>query len=223
MHCCDLLKIQRGATALIGGGGKTTLLYTLGRELAARGTVLLLTTTHIFPPSHIPVLLGAEEQAIAAVLRTHRQLCIGTMDRHAKLSAPSLPVSRLCALADYVLIEADGSRGLPLKAHDVHEPVIPPACGQTILVLGASGLGRPIAEAAHRPALYAARAGCSEQDIATPEIAARLLKAEGLHDRVFINQIETEVDRIQAQALARLLHCPTVGGALQKEEWECLF
>ena len=57
-------------------------------------------------------------------------------------------------MADYIFAEADGSKHLPLKAHAAHEPVIPPEANQTILVLGASGFGKPIAAAAHRPALY---------------------------------------------------------------------
>ena len=33
---CDLLDIRPGVTALIGGGGKTTLMYHLARELRER-------------------------------------------------------------------------------------------------------------------------------------------------------------------------------------------
>lgn len=54
-------------------------------------------------------------------------------------------------LADYTLVEADGSKGLPLKAHAPHEPVIPPQSNQTILVLGAEGLGRTVAQAGAPP------------------------------------------------------------------------
>ena len=49
------LEIVPGVTAVIGGGGKTTLLRTLGGELAAAGhAVLLCTTTKIFPFPGIP-------------------------------------------------------------------------------------------------------------------------------------------------------------------------
>ena len=41
MQIAPLLNIGRGVTALIGGGGKTTLLYTLTEELRKKGTVLL--------------------------------------------------------------------------------------------------------------------------------------------------------------------------------------
>ena len=52
---CELLDIRPGVTALIGGGGKTTLMYHLARELRERGTVAVTTTTKIWPPTGITV------------------------------------------------------------------------------------------------------------------------------------------------------------------------
>ena len=49
MELAELLDIRPGVTAVIGGGGKTTLLRTLGEELSRTHTVLLCTTTKIFP------------------------------------------------------------------------------------------------------------------------------------------------------------------------------
>ena len=117
MLFCDLLSTGRGVTALIGGGGKTTAMYTLARELSPRGTVLCCTTTRILPPDHLPVLLSPGEEAVSAALADHGCACLGTPAENGKLSAPELPMARLAALADYVLVEADGSRGLPVKAH----------------------------------------------------------------------------------------------------------
>lgn len=51
---CDLLGIRPGITALIGGGGKTTLMYHLARELRQYGTVAVTTTTRIWPPTASP-------------------------------------------------------------------------------------------------------------------------------------------------------------------------
>ena len=44
MTLSQLLDIRPGVTAVIGGGGKTTLLRTLGGELAGQHPVLLCTT-----------------------------------------------------------------------------------------------------------------------------------------------------------------------------------
>ena len=50
MEIAPLLNIVRGVTAIIGSGGKTTLLYTLAEELKEKGSVIICTTTHIRIP-----------------------------------------------------------------------------------------------------------------------------------------------------------------------------
>ena len=70
-----LLEIRPGLTAVIGSGGKTTLLRTLGRELAEAGhRVLLCTTTKIFPFSDIETLISPDEKARVTVLRDGKEL-----------------------------------------------------------------------------------------------------------------------------------------------------
>ena len=221
MGLARLLEIRPGVTAVIGGGGKTTLLRTLGAELAAEGArVLLCATTKLFPFEDLPNLPNPTEEALAEALESRRLACAGTpVPGTGKLTAPDIPMARLAALADYVLAEADGAAGRPLKAHAPHEPVIPPEAGQTVCVVGASGFGRPIGEAAHRPALYARLAGAAETDPAGPETEAAVLLAEGLHSRVFLNQVKTAEDRRRAAALAALLPCPVAAGALLREEF----
>lgn len=221
MGLAELLDIRPGVTAVIGGGGKTTLLRTLGEELAAGGArVLLCATTKILPFDGLPNLISPTEEALAEALAARRLVCAGTpVPGTGKLTAPGGPMARLADLADFVLAEADGSAGRPLKAHASHEPVIPPEANQTILVVGASGFGRPIAEAAHRPALYARLAGVPEDAPATPQTEAAVLLAEGLHTRVFVNQTETAEARAQAAALAALLPCPVLAGSLIRKEF----
>lgn len=220
MNLAELLSIRPGVTAVIGGGGKTTLLRALGTELAADGArVLLCATTKLFPFDGLPNLADPTETALAEALEARRLVCAGTpVPETGKLTAPDIPVARLAALADYVLAEADGAAGRPLKAHASHEPVIPSEANQTILVIGASGFGRPIAEAAHRPALYARLADVPESAPASPETEAAVLLAEGLHTRVFINQVETAEARRQAAALAARLSCPVLAGSLRRKE-----
>lgn len=221
MLLAELLGVRPGVAAVVGGGGKTTLLRTLGTELAAGGArVLLCATTKIFPFAGLTNLTDPTEAALAEALETRRLVCAGVpVPGTGKLTAPGISVSRLAALADYVLVEADGSAGRPLKAHAPHEPVIPPEANQTVCVVGASGFGLPIARAAHRPGLYARLAGTGESAPASPETEAAVLLAEALHSRVFINQTETAEARAQAAALAALLPCPTAAGALQRKEF----
>lgn len=216
------LALRPGITAVAGSGGKTTLLETLGWELAAGGKrVVLCTTTKFLPFPGIETLTGAGEAALERELAVHRLVCVGEpVPGTGKLALPGLALERLAALADFVLVEADGSAGRPLKAHASYEPVIPPGAGQVILVVGASGLGRPILEAAHRPELFARLAGVTPESPASPEAAAAVLRAENLGDQVFINQADTPERLAQARALAALLDRPVLVGALRKGVWE---
>lgn len=50
-------------TALVGAGGKTTLMYALAERMAAAGErVVCTTTTKIFPPANLPLLLAEEPE-----------------------------------------------------------------------------------------------------------------------------------------------------------------
>lgn len=196
---CELyrrLQVEKGVTAVIGSGGKTSLLLRLCRELP--GTVILCTSTRIYPMEGLPLVTEAMEAL------PREKLCTGTPAENGKLGAPVQSFAELARLADYVLVEADGAKGLPLKAHLDHEPVIPACAGQTIQVVGLWGLGRPVREAAHRPEQYARLCGAGVEAAVTPEMAARVINAEALCDRVLLNGRPSP----EAEALAALLDMP---------------
>lgn len=222
MKLAQALEITPGVTALIGGGGKTTLLYALAQELRQCGRVIVCTSTRIYPPQTLTCVLHADEAQIAAAVSRGEPVCVAATAENGKLKAPEISFDRLRALADFVLVEADGSKGLPLKAHDVHEPVIPPQTEQIICLVGAEGFGKRIRQVAHRPQLYAERLGVSTDTVVTPELAAQFLRLEQLHTRVLVNQCDTPQTRLLARSFAEQMNTPTCMGALQKGWIECL-
>ena len=213
------LEIRRGVTAVIGGGGKTTLLRVLGEELAGAGhTALLCTTTKIYPFPGLVNLSAPSQPELCRALRSARLIAAGTpIPGTGKWGALDLPVEQLASLADFVLVEADGSAGRPMKAHAPHEPAVPPQADQTILVVGASGFGHPIVQAAHRPERYAELAGLPPDAPVSPEAEAAVLEAESLHDKIYINQVDTRERLSAAKKLKELLPCPVAAGALRQE------
>ena len=218
MTLAELLEIRQGVTAVIGSGGKTTLLRTLGSELAAAGhRVLLTTTTKLFPFSDIETLVDPSEEVLVEALAEQRLVCVGsTAGAAGKLAEPAIAMTRLMELADYVLVEADGSAGRPLKAHASHEPIIPAEVNQTVCLVGLSGFGSAIGEVVHRPEIFARLAGVTVEEAATPENIARVLRAEALADRYVFNQAEAVEQWEWARRCGVLLHRPWTVTALQR-------
>lgn len=222
MKISDYLKIQPGVTALIGGGGKTSLMYKLAGELAATGTVIICTSTKIYEPENILVLTNDDKERITGELNSRRVLCVGTKASGGKLSEPLISFRELKELADYVIVEADGAHGLPIKAHADYEPVIPEGTDQTVLVIGADAFGAPISAVCHRPELFAQIAGVNTQSIVTPGIAARVITSERFGDCLYINKVEDERAVANARSLADMLDMPVTAGSLKTEEYICL-
>ena len=238
-NLASALKIEPGITAIIGSGGKSTLLKTLGLELMRAGDrVLLCTTTHMFPVAGVPWdgssrrldaapwkpgalhVPGCTCEACAGMNRG--SICqAGVLDPETgKLSAPAEPLNELARRFDYVLAEADGSKRLPLKAHAAWEPVIPAATANVVWIVGALGLGKPINEAVHRPELFCERCGCELTDIATPERVAQVLNAElrmlNLSNaRIMLNQVDTLADPTMADRFETALGRSVVATSLK--------
>lgn len=174
MRLSEEMHVPHGITAAVGGGGKTTLLWRLARELSESARVILCTTTHIWPPACETLLDATREQIRAAKTNL---LCVASRCENGKLGPASLPPIVCAELADYVLAEADGSRGLPLKAPAEHEPAIPDGAALVLAVAGMQGLRLPIARVAHRPERYAAITGATLETTVTPEHIAAVLQS----------------------------------------------
>ena len=233
------LKIEPGITAIIGSGGKSTLLRALGLELMrAGGRVLLCTTTHMFPVAGVP-WDGSSRRLDAAPWKPgalHAPGCTceacaelargsicqaGVLDpKTGKLSSPAEPLDQLAQRFDYVLAEADGSKRLPLKAHAAWEPVITAGTANVVWVVGASGLGKPVDEVVHRPELFCERGGCKPTDTATPERVAQVLNAElrmlNLNNaRIVLNQADAFADPTMADRFEAALDRPIIATSLK--------
>ena len=222
MKISRILQIEPGITALIGAGGKTTLMYRLAEELCSSGTVIVCTSTRIFEPEGLTVVTGGSKEEIIKALRRRRVICAGTSAGNGKLAAPVIGFDELKKLADYVIVEADGAHGRPIKAHAAYEPVIPAATNKTVLVTGADAFGQPISGICHRPELFASIAGVEIRSALTPQIISRVITRERFGDCLYINKVEDEQAAVSARELADLLDIPVAAGSLKKGEYLCL-
>ncbi len=160
MRLREALRIQRGEmVAFVGAGGKTSALFRLAEELRAEGwRVLATTTTRVGQsemrraPASLRVTTATQSQEINARLNDQGFLFLYSADDTGRHKIIGLNPDYISSLMDSVnsdvlLIEADGSRRLPLKAPKEHEPVIPQDASLVVPVAGLDVLGQPFDEA----------------------------------------------------------------------------
>ena len=167
--------------SLVGGGGKTTVLFALGAQL--RGTVVLTTTTKMGRERTgglEPLLAPSDETLLGGLADRRVALAWRAVSDHKALGVEPHVCDRWFEMADHVVVEADGSRRMPFKAPLEYEPVVPAQTTVLVACVGAAALGAVISEQCQRPDRVAAVAGCSAADQLTPQrLAAVLLSAQG--------------------------------------------
>ena len=168
----EALDIRPGEViSLVGGGGKTTLMFALARELTSSGDcVVTTTTTKILEPSpsETPLLLleTEEEELMRLLLKNVEKY------RHITLASERLTSGKLNGIsselvvkladlnmAPYIIVEADGAAHKSLKAPNPTEPVIPYNTSLVIPMVGIDAVGCRL----------------TEEDVFRPEIVSRLL------------------------------------------------
>lgn len=170
---------KKHTICLVGGGGKTTVMYELAAAWAACGCkVLVLTSTHILQPADGS--FAADAAAVHNLWQQRRYAVIGTPELDTgKLTASLQSVYEALKLqADVILCEADGSRHHPCKAPAAHEPVLLPDSDIVLSVVGMDALGCPLAQACQRPQLAAALLGCSLDSVIDEQMLVALLLSE---------------------------------------------
>lgn len=171
---------------LVGGGGKTTVMYELAAAWAACGRrVLVLTSTHILQPADGS--FAADAAAVHNLWQQRRYAVIGTPELSTgKLTAPpQFLYEAMQPQADVILCEADGSKHHPCKVPAEYEPVLLPDSDIVLAVAGMDALGRPLAQACQRSQLAAELLGCSAEKIIDEQmLASLLLSAQGARKNV---------------------------------------
>lgn len=144
--------VSGDVVSLVGAGGKTSTLIALGHELAAAGLRVLATTTTRIGVDQLQLMpfalpATASMGSISMAVDEHHFVFLHGDIRGSKVHGPPLEtISRWLdgVASDVLLIEADGARGLPLKAPRPHEPVIPPETTLVVVIASVSVLGQPL-------------------------------------------------------------------------------
>jgi probable selenium-dependent hydroxylase accessory protein YqeC len=210
LHRIMRIKPDAHVIALAGGGGKTTSLYGLSRESAAAGRrTVLMTTTHIGVPrkNDIDLYTEADENSLHQTWASGRIAAVGKIGEDGRLISPDADTYELvCREAEAIYIEADGSKCLPLKYPDRHEPAIPDNTDQVLVICGLSALDKPFDEFCHRAALARQKLGITAETI-DEMIMAQVISAGygSFKPVIIINQADTMELRRRGEHLAKLL------------------
>jgi len=233
--------------SLTGAGGKTSLMFALGREFAAASDRVLLTTTtkistreseRLGPPltvsdlATIPAGQLPPPGGIVVACSGHNE----RGDRALGFSPRAIDEAATTGRFDRIIIEADGSARRPLKAPAPHEPVVPASTDAMISVAGLSGLGESLDEGhLFRSGIWAGITGSAPGEPVTPADLARVIADEaglskGLQAdaawTVYLNQADDEQRKSAARdVLAQVAvqpgrrPCRVVSGSLQPDPY----
>jgi probable selenium-dependent hydroxylase accessory protein YqeC len=188
---------------------------------------LTTTTTKIFEPSRDQAACVILSGSVPDILDRADEL----LDEHLHLTAAvgKLPESgKLCGfqpeiigelwnagLFQWIIVEADGAAGKPLKAPAAHEPVIPAYTTRLVGMVGLNGVGQPLTERLvfrheHFARLTGLRLGSNVSDSAIADV---LVRDDGLFKGfcpevtriAFFNQADVRANFSAGQRIGRIL------------------
>lgn len=184
--------------AIVGSGGKATLMYRLAGEAVDRGYAVITTsTTHLHPPTSRQTrgfyVTDETPEWLALVppdLKTCRHVTVlGARPRPDKLKgldAEELAKLREVCAPDLLLIKADGARARLFKAPGDHEPVVPAGTTRGVVVATLRAVGIPLDERqVHRPERVGRLTGLGQDEPVTPEIIAGVVSHPEAYRRAF--------------------------------------
>jgi probable selenium-dependent hydroxylase accessory protein YqeC len=213
--------------AIVGGGGKTSLMVSLAWELTRKGRrVVTATTTKVWHREALdaPLLVLKDTE-----LDWRGQLREGIEKKgFVFLGKRLLPSGKIegidPALADslygdpgidHLILEADGAAGRPLKAPAEHEPVVPASVTVVVALMGLEAIGKNLNEAVvFRPDRFERVTGLEPGGLLAPDILVKVFQRPdglfrgtpaGAGRLVFLNKSDLLSDDREAKELARLL------------------
>ncbi len=208
---------EREHVALVGGGGKSTLLLLLAAELREGGKrVLVSTTTRVREREAAGVgrvrwIAGDLHWRAGLRKDLEREGCVflghSLLDSEKVRGVDPGILDKLYREEplDYLLVEADGSAGLPVKAPSEKEPVIPRTTTAVVALMGTEALLQPVSEAlVFRVELFERVTGARPGERMTPLVLSRLFgHPEGLFKSApgsarrlaFLNKADLAPDR----------------------------
>jgi len=219
---------EGGVISLVGAGGKTGLMFKLAHELAISGeSVLTTTTTKIYEPlpeqsTHLIISESVSGMLVKAqaALKDRRHITGAFEKLSDQRKLRGFTPEFVQAISDshlfrWILVEADGAAGRPLKAPAELEPVIPDCTTQVVGIVGLNGAGQPLSDQwVFRPERFEKLSGLAQGSAVTEAaIAAVLVHEKGIFKNapaaavhtVFCNQADVPRNLAAGRHIAHAL------------------
>lgn len=170
--------------ALVGAGGKTSLLFALAQAFADAGDSVLVTTTTRLAAEEVtgawPEAVASDADEIAALAPRAAGAVVvhagvdSALGKAIGLDPDVLDRVAVSGRFGRVLVEADGAAHRPLKVPAAHEPVVPVTADAVIAVAGLSAVGRAVSdETVFRGEAWSRITGLAAGDTITADAVAR--------------------------------------------------
>ena len=219
----------QGVVSLVGAGGKTSLMFKIAHEIAETGEpVLTTTTTKIYAPepeqSSCLIVSDSVETIVSQASDFHKNKKLHVTAATSQLPGENkligLTPETIDVLSEknifrWILVEADGAAGRPLKVPAEHEPVIPESTKLVIGLAGLSGVGKPMTEEwVHRMERFSLITGLSTgHEIAAADVCNVIIHNKGIFKGapgdaarlVFLNQADVTGGFETGKQIANLL------------------
>ncbi len=160
---------------IVGSGGKTTLVHTMAEQFRKEGKKVFVTTS-----THMAVeedtLLTDDPELLIRRLEETGYVMAGLPQGKRIGSLSEETYKAVCANADEVLVEADGSNCLPVKFPNATEPVIYDNMQEILVVCAPHAIGKTLRETAFRKELVLNCLQVSEEERVTAAHIQKLVR-----------------------------------------------
>ncbi len=210
--------------AILGGGGKTSLLKRLGREYARCFPRVLLTSITLSGRDRGDAAVFLEETGPggwAARFPGRNPLFVmrRAVNQRKLEGVGEQELREMLPLADLCIFECDGARNLPLKAHNERDPRVPSFATHVVILVGADAVGETVAGGrVHRPELFRRLWNVGEDEPLGETFIAEVLTSprgylakvpQGVRPRYFVNKADRHPG--EARRLAEAIRRKGVG------------
>lgn len=216
----EILKLHKyHDVALVGAGGKTTLVNRLTESLRKRKKILISSTTTFIKPAEtmfdfIDVAYNEDYDLSAYEKPGIYMIGRGKDIKDLVLGLEVSDIERISAHFDQTIIECDFSNGRPLKGFRDYDPEIPETTDVTIGIVDIQALGLQVnSKNIHHLDKYIELTGASIGSLVTIQDLVKIIENDNALFKnargkkvLYINKVEKEVDQALATTLLESLN-----------------